>query len=153
MLRKDVVRLAKKHKFLMYIMRKVANRKKGMEKDAVTATKESVDAPVGITLTKEPFEEAPIVISKLEDDSIFAGTALKPGYTLLSVNGIDVVGQTATAAITPIIRTTMTVAEDDEYLSCYREKTIEDWDALWDVKIILACFGEEPLWVPWKRGP
>ncbi len=30
MLRSDVVRLAKKHRFLMYIMRKVANRKKGM---------------------------------------------------------------------------------------------------------------------------
>ena len=68
----------------------------------VTATKSSVDSPVGITLTKEPFEEAPIVISKLEDDSIFAGTTLKPGYTLLSVNGTDVVGQTATAAITLI---------------------------------------------------
>lgn len=75
-------------------------------------TKPSTDTKVGIGLRSI---DNCIVISSVADDSLFAGTPIKPGLRVLQVNKTDMYGLTRTQAIAPFKEAvgTLSVLADD----------------------------------------
>jgi predicted metalloprotease with PDZ domain len=59
-----------------------------------TVTKDTKEDKVGIAFTQAT-NEAPLIIKLIREESLFSHTELQPGLLVISVCGIDVVGQTA----------------------------------------------------------
>jgi C-terminal processing protease CtpA/Prc len=67
------------------------------------AHKETADMMAGVTIGKS--ETGELIVSKMREESLFAETGLKPGMSLISINGISMDGSTPILATTAIKET------------------------------------------------